>query len=163
ADVFAKEPDTWLDGRDGIEGGASYHTMMGWHGVGAGLMPAERRRLTEWVSAALAPEVEPAPPPVRRKNKQNPAKPRPPDVCRPRTRIRTGAPAGPQQDQTKPGQTPHAERVRSQEKRHRATSGGCGDSEPAHRRRQRGPTAQIHLTRARWARTRRGPALPDLT
>lgn len=84
ADVFAKEPDTWLDGRDGIEGGASYHTMMGWHGVGAGLMPAERRRLTEWVSAALAPEFEPAPPLVRSKIKQNPAKLLTPNVSVPK-------------------------------------------------------------------------------
>ncbi|MTD58145.1 pPIWI_RE module domain-containing protein [Amycolatopsis pithecellobii] len=74
AGVFAKEPDTWLDGRDGVEGGASYHTMMGWHGVGAGLMPAERRRLTEWAGAALAPEFVPAPPLVRSKINQNPAK-----------------------------------------------------------------------------------------
>ncbi|SEB45864.1 protein of unknown function [Amycolatopsis tolypomycina] len=74
ADVFAKEPDTWIDERDGIQGAASYHTMMGWHGVGAGLMPAERRRLTEWAAAALEPELIPAPALVRSKVKQNPAK-----------------------------------------------------------------------------------------
>ncbi|HWD82266.1 MAG TPA: DUF3962 domain-containing protein, partial [Kribbella sp.] len=74
ADVFAKDPDTWIDERDGIQGAASYHTMMGWHGVGAGLMPAERRRLTEWAAAALEPELIPAPVLVRSKVKQNPAK-----------------------------------------------------------------------------------------
>jgi pPIWI_RE module N-terminal domain/RNaseH domain of pPIWI_RE/MID domain of pPIWI_RE len=72
ADVFAKEPDTWIPGRDGVEGAASYHTMMGWHGVGAGLMPAERRRLTEWAGAALAPEFVPALPLVRSTINQNP-------------------------------------------------------------------------------------------
>lgn len=72
AEVFAKEPDTWIHGRDGIEGAVSYHTMMGWHGVGAGLMPAERRRLTEWAGAALAPEFIPAPPLVRSVLNQNP-------------------------------------------------------------------------------------------
>lgn len=74
ADVFAKEPDTWIRGRDGIEGAASYHTMMGWHGVGAGLMPAERRRLTEWAAAALEPEFTLAPVLVRSTAKQNPTK-----------------------------------------------------------------------------------------
>ncbi|MCT2584650.1 pPIWI_RE module domain-containing protein [Actinophytocola gossypii] len=73
ADVFAKEPDTWIDGRDDVEGAASYHTMMGWHGVGAGLMPAERRRLTEWAGAALAPEFVPAPPLARSTISQNPS------------------------------------------------------------------------------------------
>ncbi|MCR3721197.1 MULTISPECIES: pPIWI_RE module domain-containing protein [Prauserella salsuginis group] len=84
AGVFAKEPDTWLDGRDGIEGGANYHTMMGWHGVGAGIMPAERRRLTEWAGAALAPEFVPAPPLVRSALKQNPAKVLEPKVSVPK-------------------------------------------------------------------------------
>ncbi|OLF06263.1 pPIWI_RE module domain-containing protein [Actinophytocola xanthii] len=72
ADVFAKEPDTWIDGRDKLTGAASYHTMMGWHGVGAGLMPAERRRLTEWAGAALVPEFVPVPSLVRSTISQNP-------------------------------------------------------------------------------------------
>ncbi|QIZ37044.1 pPIWI_RE module domain-containing protein [Saccharopolyspora sp. ASAGF58] len=74
ADVFAKEPDTWIPGRDGIQGAASHHTMMGWHGIGAGLMPAERRRLTEWAGAALAPELIPAPVLTRSTIKQKPTK-----------------------------------------------------------------------------------------
>lgn len=74
ADVFAKEPDTWIPGRDGVEGAAGYHTMMGWHGVGAGLMPAERRRLTEWAASALEPEFTLAPTLVRSALKQNPTK-----------------------------------------------------------------------------------------
>lgn len=72
ADVFTKEPDTWIPGRNGVECAANYHTMMGWHGVGAGLMPAERRRLTEWAGAALAPEFILAPPLVRSVITQNP-------------------------------------------------------------------------------------------
>ncbi|MBQ0928626.1 pPIWI_RE module domain-containing protein [Saccharopolyspora endophytica] len=75
ADIFAKEPDTWIHGRDGLFGAASHHTQMGWHGIGAGLMPAERRRLTEWAGAALAPEFVPAPPltrsPIKQRNPSN--------------------------------------------------------------------------------------------
>ena len=74
ADVFAKEPDTWINGRDDLTGAAAYHTRMGWHGIGAGLMPAERRRLTEWAGAALAPEFVPAPPLTRSPIKQNPVR-----------------------------------------------------------------------------------------
>jgi hypothetical protein len=56
AEVLAKEPETWITGRDGVTAAVAYHTRMGWHGVGAGLMPSERRRLTEWAVAALEPE-----------------------------------------------------------------------------------------------------------
>lgn len=60
-DVFAKEPETWLPGRDGITAAVAHHTRMGWHAVGAGLMPSERRRLTEWVAQAFQPEFVLAP------------------------------------------------------------------------------------------------------
>ncbi|ATL67370.1 hypothetical protein CRH09_15360 [Nocardia terpenica] len=59
--VFRKEPETWLKGRDGLTAAAAYHTRMGWHPIGAGLMPSERRRLTEWAAQALEPLFEPAP------------------------------------------------------------------------------------------------------
>lgn len=84
ADVFAKEPDTWIHGRDGIEGAANYHTTMGWHGVGAGLMPAERRRLTEWAASALEPEFIPVPPLTRSTIKINPTKILTPKVAVPK-------------------------------------------------------------------------------
>ncbi|MFD7652859.1 pPIWI_RE module domain-containing protein [Actinosynnema sp. NPDC059797] len=56
AELMAKEPETWLGGRDGVTAAVVHHTMMGAHGVKAGIMPAERRRLTEWAAQALAPE-----------------------------------------------------------------------------------------------------------
>ena len=61
AEVLAKEPETWITGRDGVTAAVAHHTRMGWHGVGAGLMPSERRRLTEWVAPALEPEFRLAP------------------------------------------------------------------------------------------------------
>ena len=62
ADVLAKEPETWIAGRDGVTAAVAYHTRMGWHGVGAGLMPSERRRVTEWATSALEPEFRLSPP-----------------------------------------------------------------------------------------------------
>ncbi|MBF6102276.1 DUF3962 domain-containing protein [Nocardia cyriacigeorgica] len=59
--VFRKEPEAWLGGRDGLTAAAAYHTRMGWHPIGAGLMPSERRRLTEWAAQALEPLFERAP------------------------------------------------------------------------------------------------------
>jgi hypothetical protein len=56
---LAEEPDTWIDGRDGVTAAVTYHTANGYHGVGAGLGPSERRRLTEWAAQALAPEFQP--------------------------------------------------------------------------------------------------------
>jgi hypothetical protein len=58
-DVLAKEPETWINGHDGITVGVAHHTVMGRHGVGAGLMPSERRRLVEWAAQALEPEFKP--------------------------------------------------------------------------------------------------------
>ncbi|MCM6774512.1 DUF3962 domain-containing protein [Nocardia sp. CDC159] len=59
--VFRKEPEAWLNGRDGLTAAAAYHTRMGRHPIGAGLMPSERRRLTEWAAQALHPLFKPAP------------------------------------------------------------------------------------------------------
>ncbi len=56
ADVLAKEPETWITGRDGVTAAVTYQTAMGWHGVGAGIMPSERRRLVEWAAQALEPQ-----------------------------------------------------------------------------------------------------------
>ncbi|MDT8916079.1 pPIWI_RE module domain-containing protein [Amycolatopsis sp. PS_44_ISF1] len=56
ADVFAKEPERWIHGRDDLTAAVAFHTRMRWHGVNAGLMPSERRRLTEWAAQALAPD-----------------------------------------------------------------------------------------------------------
>jgi hypothetical protein len=59
ADVLAKEPEAWIPGKDGLTAAVTYSTIMGWHGVGAGLMPSERRRLVEWAAQALSPEFQP--------------------------------------------------------------------------------------------------------
>ncbi|WP_329584608.1 DUF3962 domain-containing protein [Kitasatospora sp. NBC_01250] len=58
-DVLAKEPETWIAGRDGVTAAVVHHTMMGRHAIGAGLMPSERRRLVEWAGQALEPEFKP--------------------------------------------------------------------------------------------------------
>ncbi|MCX2949750.1 pPIWI_RE module domain-containing protein [Lentzea sp. NEAU-D7] len=60
AELMVKEPETWLDGRDGLTAAVLHHTMMGAHGVKAGIMPSERRRLTEWAAQALQPEFVPS-------------------------------------------------------------------------------------------------------
>jgi hypothetical protein len=59
ADVLAKEPEAWISGKDGLTAAVAYHTMMGWHPVGAGVMPSERRRLVEWAAQALEPDFKP--------------------------------------------------------------------------------------------------------
>jgi hypothetical protein len=51
-DVLYKEAEAWLTGRDGVTAAVAHHTMMDRHGVGAGLMPSERQRLTEWAAQA---------------------------------------------------------------------------------------------------------------
>lgn len=55
-DILAKRPEEWLDKDSGVRAAVVYHSMMGKHGIGAGLMPSERRRLTEWAAAALEPD-----------------------------------------------------------------------------------------------------------
>jgi hypothetical protein len=56
ADLMAKEPESWFTGREGVTAAVLHHTMMGAHGVKSGIMPMERRRLTEWAASALEPE-----------------------------------------------------------------------------------------------------------
>lgn len=73
-DVFAKEPDAWIHGRDGVTAAVAFHSRMKWHPVGTGLMPSERRRLTEWAAEALTPEFIFASPLHRSEIKQNPAR-----------------------------------------------------------------------------------------
>ncbi|AYF78526.1 DUF3893 domain-containing protein [Nocardia yunnanensis] len=74
-DVFVKEPDRWIQGRDGVQAALVHHAMMGYHGVGVGLMPNERRRLIEWVSQAMEPDFVLAPPLNRSAiKKDNPAR-----------------------------------------------------------------------------------------
>src|ERR1035437_5176668 len=59
-DVLVKEPETWIDGRDGVTAAVTYHTTMPYHAVGVGLGPSERQRLTEWAEKAFLPEFRPA-------------------------------------------------------------------------------------------------------
>lgn len=61
ADLLAKQPEEWLDRDSGVRAAVAYHTMMGGHEIGSGLMPSERRRLTEWAAAALEPDFRRAP------------------------------------------------------------------------------------------------------
>ncbi|MFD0206384.1 pPIWI_RE module domain-containing protein [Saccharothrix carnea] len=72
-DVFAKEPEAWLRGDD-LQAAVTFHGRMRWHAVGTGLMPLERRRLTEWAAQALEPEFTWALPLLRSDLKQNPAR-----------------------------------------------------------------------------------------
>lgn len=58
-DVLAKQPEAWLGGSGGVTAAVVHHTMMDRHGVGTGLMPSERQRLTEWAAQALTPEFRP--------------------------------------------------------------------------------------------------------
>ncbi len=71
---LVKEADHWIDGRhDDIAVAVSHHTAMGYHAVGTGLMPSERRRLTEWAEQALLPDFLPVPT-LRRSKVAPPAK-----------------------------------------------------------------------------------------
>lgn len=60
-ELLRENPDKWLHGTDdGVTAAVVYHTMMGGrHAIGAGLMPAERRRLTEWAMSKLTPYFKP--------------------------------------------------------------------------------------------------------
>ncbi|RFS81575.1 DUF3893 domain-containing protein [Actinomadura spongiicola] len=62
-DRLVKEADRWIDGPndDNIAVAVSHHAAMGYHAIGTGLMPSERRRLTEWAEQALAPDFLPVP------------------------------------------------------------------------------------------------------
>lgn len=57
---LALDAEGWLDHVDGVTAAVTYHTMMGYHGVGAGIMPDERQRLIHWAGQALAPYFKPA-------------------------------------------------------------------------------------------------------
>jgi hypothetical protein len=59
--LLTTEPDPWLHGNNGITAAVAHHTMMGTHGVGAGLMPADRAPLLEWLTPALQPMLQPLP------------------------------------------------------------------------------------------------------
>jgi hypothetical protein len=48
-------PATWIDGAGGVTAGVVYSTLMGTHGVGAGLMPRDRAPLSEWIAPAFEP------------------------------------------------------------------------------------------------------------
>ena len=48
-------PATWIDGAGGVTAGVAYSTLMGTHGVGAGLMPRDRAPLSEWIAPAFEP------------------------------------------------------------------------------------------------------------
>lgn len=65
--VFVKEPGSWIEGRDGVSAALVHQAVMGTHGIGTGLMPAERNRLFAWVSEALVPEFIPVGPLTRSK------------------------------------------------------------------------------------------------
>jgi hypothetical protein len=53
--VLQAAPATWLDGAGGVTAGIVYSTLMGTHGVGAGLMPRDRAPLSEWIAPAFEP------------------------------------------------------------------------------------------------------------
>jgi hypothetical protein len=67
--ALVQEPETWLHGHDGVIAAVTYHTTMGRHGVGAGLMPSERQRLTRWAAQALLPQLRPVGDMTRSKRK----------------------------------------------------------------------------------------------
>ncbi|MQS38585.1 pPIWI_RE module domain-containing protein [Streptomyces katsurahamanus] len=66
------EPVDWLEGRDGVAAGVLHSTAMGWHGVGAGIMPLERSLLDRWVEKALGPFFRRAPDLERAHRKSKP-------------------------------------------------------------------------------------------
>ena len=59
AEGLAQDAESWLDGNDGVIAAVTHHPTMGYHGVGTGLMPSERQRLTEWAAQALEPQFRP--------------------------------------------------------------------------------------------------------
>ncbi|AQA14847.1 pPIWI_RE module domain-containing protein [Streptomyces malaysiensis] len=48
-------PEEWINGIGDIAAGVIHSTSTGKHGVGAGLMPAERALLNDWVEAGMRP------------------------------------------------------------------------------------------------------------
>lgn len=73
AQEICDEPDRWRTGQDGFTAAVPFHTMMRVHDVDPGLMPSERRRLTEWAAQALEPDFVWAPVLHRSKLKSTPA------------------------------------------------------------------------------------------
>ncbi|MEW2329420.1 DUF3962 domain-containing protein [Micromonospora chersina] len=57
AEQLGQQSDFWLPERDGLAAAVAYHTTMRGpsHEVGAGIMPAERRRLLLWLADILKP------------------------------------------------------------------------------------------------------------
>lgn len=55
-DQLLANPATWLAGQGDVAAGVVYSAALGKHGVGAGLMPVERRELDEWLESVLSPE-----------------------------------------------------------------------------------------------------------
>jgi hypothetical protein len=53
--VLQAAPATWIDGAGSVTAGVVYSTLMGTHGVGAGLMPRDRAPLSEWIAPAFEP------------------------------------------------------------------------------------------------------------
>lgn len=60
-DVLAKDATSALEEGRGPRIALTHHTTMGHHAVLPGVMPEERRRLTEWVAGVLAPNLVPEP------------------------------------------------------------------------------------------------------
>ncbi|MFI6456756.1 pPIWI_RE module domain-containing protein [Streptosporangium amethystogenes] len=58
---LGRNPRKYLEGLEGIRAGIPHHTTMGSHGVGAGLMSADRVPLMAWIDEALSPEFTRAP------------------------------------------------------------------------------------------------------
>ncbi|MDX2817721.1 DUF3962 domain-containing protein [Streptomyces sp. PA03-5A] len=75
AEAILSDPATWL--QDDMRAAVVYSTTMGSHGVGAGLMPAQRSAIVEWAQQALPAELRPAPALARtRLSVSTPANPR---------------------------------------------------------------------------------------
>ncbi|MEV5543614.1 DUF3962 domain-containing protein [Saccharopolyspora shandongensis] len=72
---LVKDPDRWCKGVDGTEAWLPYSTARGGeHGVGAGLLPAERSAIDEWVEKVLSPEFVRVPDLVRATRRAKPKK-----------------------------------------------------------------------------------------
>jgi argonaute-like protein/RNase H domain-containing protein/MID domain-containing protein len=56
AEDLAQDAEAWLAGRDAVIAAVTHSAGMGYHGVGVGLMPSERLRVTEWAGQALEPD-----------------------------------------------------------------------------------------------------------
>ncbi|MFE2599611.1 pPIWI_RE module domain-containing protein [Streptomyces sp. NPDC059396] len=64
-DDLTRQPTNWLAGPERVTAAVVYSTMMGSHGVKAGLMPGDRVPLTEWFESALPDGLVRAPDQVR--------------------------------------------------------------------------------------------------